>query len=183
MNVSARVGAGIWGFFYFFWVKPGARQSSDDDVKPKPTWMELWSVEIWETLRKKKRIKSTGIILQSSVQAEAAQNKIDFFCHSLENIGPAVTEQIKRTALQNHWRFQTRSHSYTLPYLAMLELSLILSGERLSLPPALPNAPQLHLNTPFCSLKSFQEKQKKQTTLNSYPLEKKDDCTTIQAGN
>lgn len=144
--------------------------------------MELWSVEIWETLRKKKRIKSTGIILQSSVQTEAARNKIDFFCHSLENIGPAVTEQIKRTALQNHWRFQTRSHSYTLPYLAMLELSLILSGERLSLPPALPNAPQLHLNTPFCSLKSFQEK-KKTTTLNSYPLEKKDDCTTIQAGN
>lgn len=83
-----------------------------------------------------------------------------------------MTEQIKRTALQNHGRFQTRSHAYTLPYLAMLELSLILSGERLSLPPALPNAPQLHLNTPLCSLKSFHEK-KKTTTLNSYPLGKK----------
>lgn len=86
-----------------------------------------------------------------------------------------MTEQIKRTALQNRWRFQTRSHSYTLPYLAMLELPLILSGERLSLPPALPNAPQLHLNTPLCSLKSFPEKkeQKKQQLWTPTLLKKK----------
>lgn len=147
--------------------------------------MELWSVEIWETWWKKRKESRAPVLFFSLVyRQKLPEIKYSFFCHSLENIGPAVTEQIKRTALQNHGRFPTKSHAYTLPYLAMLELSLILSGERLSLPPALPNAPQLHLNTPLCSLKSFHEKNKKNNNFELLPSrKKKDDCTTIQAGN
>lgn len=49
---------------------------------------------------------------------------------------------------------------YELWYLAMLKLSLILWGERLPVPPALPNAPQFYSKLLY-SLKSFPE------TLNS----------------
>jgi len=50
-------------------------------------------------------------------------------------------------------------------YLAMLKLSLILWGERLPVPPVLPNTPQFYFK-PLYSLKSFPE------TLNSCPLKR-----------
>lgn len=171
-------------FFFFFL---GKNQAPDkvlmtmSNRNPHGWNSGLWKYEKRE--EKKKESRAPVLFFSLVYRQKLPEIKYRFFCHSLENIGPAVTEQIKRTALQNHGRFQTRSHAYTLPYLAMLELSLILSGERLSLPPALPNAPQLHLNTPLCSLKSFHEKKQN----NNFELlpsrKKKDDCTTIQAGN